>query len=161
MQQEEYLDRAIEYFERAYKLQMSGFLEEAIRNYKTSIELHPTAEAYTFLGWTYSFMGLYQDAIDECRNAIEVDPDFGNPYNDIGAYLIEMGHFEEAIPWLEQAKAAKRYEARHYPFQNLGRVYEKMGAWRKAIDEYMGALRVFPEYREAKESLIQLQAMMN
>jgi hypothetical protein len=36
-------------------------------------------------------MGLTDDAITECHHAIEVDPDFGNPYNDIGAYLIEQG----------------------------------------------------------------------
>ncbi|NIO09761.1 MAG: tetratricopeptide repeat protein, partial [Deltaproteobacteria bacterium] len=45
----------------------------------------PTAEAYTFLGWTYSFMGQLNEAIEECQRAITLDPDFGNPYNDIGA----------------------------------------------------------------------------
>ena len=51
---------------------------------------YPTAEAYTFLGWTYHFQGRIEDAIAECKRAIEVDPEFGNPYNDIGAYLIEL-----------------------------------------------------------------------
>lgn len=161
MEEKDNREKAKEFLQRAYKLQMSGFLEEAIKNYKASIELHPTAEAHTFLGWTYSFMGLYQEAIEECKKAIEIDPDFGNPYNDIGAYLIEMGYLEEAIPWLEQAKTAKRYEARHYPYHNLGRVYERLGEWQKAMEEYRGALRVNPEYKAAKESLIRLQAMMN
>jgi tetratricopeptide (TPR) repeat protein len=31
------------------------------------------------------------DAIAECKKAVELDPDLGNPYNDIGAYLIEKG----------------------------------------------------------------------
>lgn len=161
MERHEKAEEANEYFQKAYKLQMSGFLEEAIKNYKVSIELYPTAEAHTFLGWSYSFMGLYQQAIDECKKAIEIDPDFGNPYNDIGSYLIEMGHLEEAIPWLEQAKTAKRYEARHYPFHNLGRVYERLGEWKKALEEYRGALRLLPEYDAAKHSLIRIQAMMN
>ncbi len=155
------IEKANEYFHKAYKLQMSGFLEDAIKNYKLSIEIYPTAEARTFLGWTYSFMGLYDQAIEECKKAIEVDSDFGNPYNDIGAYLIERGHFEEAIPWLEQAKTAKRYEARHYPYFNLGRIYERQGEWKRAIEEYREALKILPDYQSAKEAIMRLQALMN
>lgn len=39
-------------------------------------------------------------------------PDFGNPYNDIGAYLIEKGDFDEAIVWFQKAMQARRYEVR-------------------------------------------------
>ena len=53
---------------------MKGELEEAVNLYKQSIAAHPTAEAYTFLGWTYSFMGRLDDAIEECHKAIEQDP---------------------------------------------------------------------------------------
>lgn len=75
----------------------------------------PRPEAYALRGWTYSCLGDYQRAIAECREAIKVDPEFGNPYNDIGAYLIEQGKWEEAIPWFKQATDAKRWEARCYP----------------------------------------------
>jgi len=44
------ISKAQEYLERAYKLQMDGNYEEAIRNYKLSIEFFPTAEAHTFFG---------------------------------------------------------------------------------------------------------------
>ena len=67
-----------------------------------SIELFPTAEAYTFRGWAYSHQGRVDDAIAECQQAIEVDPTYGNPYNDIGAYLIQEGKLDEAIPWLDR-----------------------------------------------------------
>ena len=83
---------ALQLFQSAYEAQMRGELDEAAELYKQSIEAYPTSEAHTFLGWTYSFMGRTDDAIAECHRAIEVDPDFGNPYNDIGAYLIEQGN---------------------------------------------------------------------
>ena len=57
-------------FQQAYERQMKGELEEAVTLYKKSIESHPTAEAYTFLGWTYSFMGRLDDAIELCHRAI-------------------------------------------------------------------------------------------
>ena len=34
----------------------------------------------------------------ECRTAIAVDPDFGNPYNDIGSYLITLGRARRGDP---------------------------------------------------------------
>lgn len=59
------------------------------------------------------------------RRAIEIDPQFGNPgnpYNDIGVYLTQQGKLNEAVPWLEKAKQATRYEPRQYRFMNLGRI---------------------------------------
>src|SRR5881628_3869383 len=119
----ERFEKAIDLLREAYRRQMSGDLDGAVEYYRRSIEIHPTAEAHTFLGWTYSFQGRHEAAIAECHVAISVDPDFGNPYNDIGAYLIELGRYEEAIPWLERAKRARRYEPRHFPYANLARVY--------------------------------------
>src|SRR3954468_15938878 len=87
-------------FRQAYTSQMNGDLDDAIELYRRSIELHPTAEAHTFLGWTFSFQGDSEAAITECKTAIRIDPDFGNPYNDIGAYMIKQGKFAEAVPWL-------------------------------------------------------------
>src|ERR1700690_1977927 len=122
---------AAEYFQKGYEQQTAGHYRQAIELYTRSIEAFPTAEAYTFRGWTYSFLGDYDRAIAKCLEAIKVDPEFGNPYNDIGAYLIEQEKWDEAIPWFQKAIVAKRYEARCYPHFNLGRVYEPNHAWRK------------------------------
>ena len=140
---------------------MNGQLDLAIEFYKRSIEAYPTAEAYTFLGWTYSFQGKLREAIAECKKAIDTDPDFGNPYNDIGAYLIELGNYDEAIPWLERATLAKRYEPRHYPHFNLGRVYLIKGMVKKALEEFQKALEIYPDYPAAKETVDKLKYTLN
>src|ERR1700694_5171765 len=103
---------AAKYFQKGYEQQVPGQYRQAIDLYTRSIAAFPTAEAYTFRGWTYSFLGNYEQAIVECMQAIKVDPEFGNPYNDIGAYLIEQEKWDEAIPWFEKAIGAKRYETR-------------------------------------------------
>src|SRR5437867_2506875 len=108
MTQEERFEKAVELLQEAYRLQMEGELDAAIERYQQSIALHPTAEAHTFLGWTYSFQGRLEDAIAQCKEAIAVDADFGNPYNDIGSYLIKLGRLDEAVPWLEAAIKARR-----------------------------------------------------
>ncbi|HZX14230.1 MAG TPA: tetratricopeptide repeat protein [Thermodesulfobacteriota bacterium] len=161
MSKKDPLSLAIELFQKAYEYQMNGELDLAIEHYKRSIETYPTAEAYTFLGWTYSFQGKLQDAITECKKALEVDPDFGNPYNDIGAYLIELGKLDEAIPWLEKAIRAKRYDPRHYPHYNLGRVYLIKGMMKKALEEFQKALEAYPDYTLAKEAVDKIKVSLN
>jgi len=152
---------AMDYFQKAYEKQTAGKLQEALTLYTRSIEFFPTAEAYTFRGWTYSFLGKYEEAIAECHKAIATDPDFGNPYNDIGAYLIELGKYHEAIPWLEKAIHAKRYESYCFPHLNLGRIWEKKGDYFKALACYENALKANPDYTLARMNIRKLQAMMN
>jgi Tfp pilus assembly protein PilF len=153
--------QAWDLFRQAYEQQMKRELEEAVNLYKQSLATHPTAEAHTFLGWTYSWMGRIDEAIDECHKAIAQDPDFGNPYNDIGAYLIEKGEFDEAIPWFQKAIQAKRYESPAYPHLNLGRVYERKGNWTEAIESYKKALALDPNYGMARKALGRLVSSLN
>jgi Tfp pilus assembly protein PilF len=161
MTREERLERAAEIFQDAFEAQMRGDLEAAVELYKRSIDLYPTAEAHTFLGWTYSFQGSLEGAIDECKKAIAVDPDFGNPYNDIGAYLIEMGRLDEAVPWLEKAGRAPRYEAPHYPHFNLGRIYVAKELYNRALDEFSTALGLRPDYDLARSAVDAIKRKLN
>lgn len=155
------ISKAQEFLEKAYRFQMDGNYEEAIRNYKLSIEFFPTAEAHTFLGWAYSFLGDLDRAIEECKIAIDIDPDYGNPYNDVGSYLIQQGLYDEAITWLEMALKAKRYESYHYAHLNLGRAYELKGLWFEALDEYKAAMNLEPKYDLAKKLYFTLQGKLN
>ncbi len=157
-------EKAIALWRQAYGHQMRKELDEAIRLYRESLALYPTAEAHTFLGWAYSFQGRLEQAIAECRAAIAVDPEFGNPYNDIGVYLMEQGDLDGAIPWLEKAKRAPRYEPRHYPYQNLARVYRLKGMMLKAIAELEQAQLCVSDNESAsviREQLETLRSSLN
>jgi tetratricopeptide (TPR) repeat protein len=153
--------QAERFFQLAYSLQLAGNYDEAIALYRRSIEIHPTAKGYTFLGWALSFTGQYDRAIDECKKAIEIDPGFGNSWNDIGAYLIELGRHDEAIPYLEQALACKRYESYCYPHYNLHRIYVHKGMLARARSELERALTSNPDYQPAREALGKLKHDIN
>jgi Tfp pilus assembly protein PilF len=155
------IDQALQRFQEAYQAQMEGDYDRAVELYQGSIALHPTAEAHTFLGWTFHFQGKIAEAIAECKRAIEVDPDFGNPYNDIGAYLIELERYDEAVPWLEQATVAKRYDPRHFPYFNLGRVYLAKGQIKRARELFQQALEIEPDYTLARQGIEQIRRMVN
>ena len=149
------------YFERAYAEHMAGRFDEAIELYNQSLAACPTAEAHTFLGWVHSMQHRLEDAIGCCHRAIEVDPDFGNPYNDIGAYLIELGRLEEAVPWLERAKHAVRYEPRHYPHINLGRIHVMRHEVVEAVRELRAAVTLEPGHASARRELHRLMGLLN
>src|SRR3984893_2496105 len=139
---------------------MEGKLDRAIEHYQRSIAVRPTAEAHTFLGWSMSFQGRLAEATTECLRAIEIDPDFGNPYHDTGVYLMQQGKLDEAILWLGKAQQATRYEPRQSPFMSLGRAHLQQGRWWDALREFEGAGRAAPGDVHAAKTLHQLRGQL-
>ncbi len=152
---------SMDYFKKAYSLQLNGHLDKAALWFKKSIQQKPSPEAYTFLGWIYGQKGLYETAIEYCRKAIEINPDIGNPYNDIGAYLIRLKRFDEARQWLEKALQAPKYDNYCYAYFNLGHIYEIKGKWREALKYYKKALTENPDYKAAKTAIDRLRGKFN
>lgn len=155
------LMNAKSYLREAYAMQMRGNIEEAMLTYQKSIDAYPTAEAYTFFGWAYSFIDDYDSAIESCMKAIELDPDYGNSYNDIGAYYIQKNKFEEALYYLEKAKLAARYATPYFSYYNIGRIYERRGLWFEARREFEKALKISPTYVPALEGSERITALLN
>lgn len=153
-------ERALELIEQAMQHQMAREFDQAIKLYKESIAVYPTADAHTYLGWAYSFLGRLNEAIAQCEIAIQLDPEFGNPYNDIGVYLMQQQRFDDAVPWLERAKSAKRYEPRHFPHINLGRIYLTKGMLQKALEEFNDALKINPDDQELAQLIEELQTKL-
>lgn len=148
-------------FRQAYELQTNGFIDAAINTYSKSLEWHPMAETFTFMAWAYASKRQYELAIELCRSAIQLNPEYGNPYNDIGAYLIELGRVDEAVEYLEKAIAAKVYDCRFYPYYNLGKVYIAKRMIRKAISCFEQAIQLKPEFIAAKTELEKLAGSLH
>ncbi len=144
---------AMEWVGKAYQLHMKGEIEKAVSLYTKSLEIHPTAEAFEFRGWARSFEKDYAAAIEDCHRAIDLDPEFGGPYNDIGAYHIEQGELDDAVPWLRMALKAKRYESYCFPHFNLGRIFETKGQLEKSLEHYRQALEENPRYALAAKAV--------
>ena len=148
-------------FHEAYEAQRAEDYAQAIELYKRSIEVHPTAEAHTFLGWVYSFQSRYDEAIAECLEAIRVDEALGNPYNDIGSYLLAQGDAYGSVRWFKRALLAPRYESYAFPHFNLGRVYESRKKYMDAARHYGLAWEQNPSFTEAAIALRRVQGKLN
>lgn len=154
-------EHALRLFEKAFDCQMKGDLRRAVELYGESVDLCPMAEAYTLMGWVMGRLGCFDKAIELCRRAIRIDPDFGNPYNDIGVHLMQLGRTDEAIPWLERAIRAPRNDCRHHPWFTLGRIHEARGDHQLARRCYARSLRECPNFPPARRALLALVARMN
>jgi Tfp pilus assembly protein PilF len=74
---------------------------------------------------------------------------------------MSKGDLDAAVEWFEKAKNAPRYEPRHYPFMNLGRLYAAKGMVLRAIEEFEGALAIEPGEASCLEMIEQLRALLN
>jgi tetratricopeptide (TPR) repeat protein len=152
---------AMDLMGKAYQLHMKGEVDRAIELYDQSLAVHATPEAYTFRGWAKSFSRDFEGAIEDCHLAIDLDPEFGNPYNDIGAYFLELGEPEDAIPWLKMALKAKRYESYCFPHYNLGRIFEAAGQLILAKEHFGRALESNPGYALAAKALRRVEEKLS
>lgn len=148
-------------FERGYRLQMDGELPEAIEAYRRSLHHEETAEAHTFLGWALSHQDKLDRAIEECYQAIQIDPDFGNPYNDIGVYELQKGNLKEAMSWFDDALRAPRYDSYCFPHFNLGRCHLYRGHFERAARHFKETLKERPDFEKARDALRQIKNRLN
>jgi Tfp pilus assembly protein PilF len=74
---------------------------------------------------------------------------------------MQKGNLDEAVGWFERAKQAPRYEPRHFPYLNLGRLYAARGDVAQAISEFEGALTESPDDAIALEFLGKLRYQVN
>lgn len=152
---------ASEYFEKAYQLHFSGKISEAIKAYRISLSYYPTAKTYTYLAWALSLEKKFEEAIEECKIAIELDPDYGNAYNDIGTYLFALNRFDEAVYWFQKAIDNPDYQMKHVSLYHLGKIYELKGSFYTALKYFSDSIELNPDYEIARTAYFRLIAMMN
>lgn len=134
-------------------LHLEGDYQGAIERYRRALDLHPTARTHTYLAWSLSRLGHYQDAVDHCRDAIALDASYPNAYNDLGAYLVELGRPGEAIPWLRRAAGLPGYCCAHYSWYQLGRAMLLQARVEEAAEAFRTSLALRPRYHPARHLL--------
>ena len=132
-------------FRMGHVLLQMGIFELASEHQGEAFRLAPTSESATFLGWALSEMDDSWGALGWCRKAIEADDRLGNPWNDIGAILLQMEQPAAAIPWLAVATRSQRYDAPGHPWSNLARAHEALGNKMAAFDAARTALEYSPD----------------
>ena len=95
--------------------------------------------------------GLFEEAIGYLEEALAQNPSLAHLYNQIGMVLRRTQKFSVAERYY--LKASEYLGKDPNLFFNLGRVYLDWGKWRKAALAAGGALKLDPEFAEARKLL--------
>ncbi|MCX6355803.1 MAG: tetratricopeptide repeat protein [Candidatus Aureabacteria bacterium] len=116
--------------------------------WKSVLARNPSnADAYNNLSIAYARIGMYQDAEDAARKALELRPNFASAHNNLANVYRLTGRNDEALVELQKAMDLTKdivYAASVYI--GMGLIYEQRGEFGKALDAYGKASQLSPAY---------------
>jgi tetratricopeptide (TPR) repeat protein len=119
-------------------------LQSLAGDYQDDWEVEDLVNALTASEWFEK--GYYSDnnneKIEYYTRAIELDPIYGNAYNNRGMVYDDLGRYDKAIRDYTKAIELDPYEA--YSYYNRGYTLDNLGRYIEAIDDYTKAIELDP-----------------
>ncbi len=117
--------------------------ERAAGELRKAVDAAPKAEHHDLFGLSLFYLGRHEEALEQHRAALELQPDFPAARLHLGADLFETGDVDAAIEATEQALEAQP----DLPGGelNLGRFYDEAGRQGQAIEVFKRALKRTPD----------------
>ncbi|PWT97976.1 MAG: hypothetical protein C5B53_07335 [Candidatus Melainabacteria bacterium] len=143
-----YSDEAMKHYNRGVELHQSGFLNQAITEYKAAIEADTRMEeAYSNLGVIYAAQRNYPRARDAFSTALSLKPKRPTALNGLGTVLYAQGHVKEAKDmWMKVLAIDPKFASAYY---NIGNACESEKDFREALNIYAQAIAVAPTMADA------------
>lgn len=125
----------------------SGRHETGLEHIGWAISLRQDAAFYGNQGVILAALGRLPEAETSYRQALELQPDFVDTFNNLGECLRHQGRAAEAIAAYQQALrlAPNRFEF----YSNLGNGWQHLGNFVEAEAAYRESLRLNPSYDQA------------
>jgi len=115
-----------------------GELEVAEAHYRESLAIKPQPAIYNDLGFVLERLGMPEQAAEEFRKALELDPQSASARYNLGASLVRSGEFTEAERHLRAALKknpnTETYTALGVALWQQGRIDAATGNLRAAIE---------------------------
>ena len=107
--------------------------------------------AYNNLGFDLSKKGKFQEAKEDYRKSLTINPQYPDALNNMGFALAGEKKYAEALPYYEAAVrvAPKQPEIRN----NLGNALSELGKINEAIEQYRIVLSQNPDHADAHNNL--------
>ena len=126
-----------------------GDLETALIHVRRAVELQPESAEYHFhLGATLGMAGSYQEGIQECWIAVQLDSSWELPKVEIGIILLNSNQNQVALDHLERIARDVPEHSSHLAF-NLGVARYRCGYYGEALEELDGVISAQPEHAMA------------
>ncbi len=149
-----------EFLQKGHQAISNKHFDKALEYFNRACHYKENAEIFTLLGWVNHLLGQTEIAKNSCLKAIQIDPDYGPPYNDMGTYLMSEGKLDECLKWFTMAKSSANYPNREFPYINSGRVYFTKKEYSAALEEFNKALSLVPFNDELKDTIQKIRTVM-
>lgn len=134
------------------------YLEEVLK------EKDNFADVYNMLGYIYYSAGRRSDAIECFEKALKINPNYTEVSLNLSVIYNEMGEFDKAQGVYARAKETGKESSTSYldPFAKgklanmhaeIGTIYQTLGLYREAVDEYKKAIHLRPTFVDIKNKL--------
>ena len=139
-------DVAKYHFNKAVALQYLGRNEDALVSFDEAVQLDETfKEAWHDRALALYHLGRLEQALTSVQKAVDLDPGYSSAHATLGNVLLNLGRPGDAIAPLREAV---RLEPGGYlagiNLYNLGRVYQNLKQFDKAVEAYREATQVTP-----------------
>lgn len=117
-----------------------GNLQKAEEHYRAAVDLNPSqfADAYYDYGVALMNAAKFDEAEQNFRKAIEINPAYAAAHNDLGYLLERQGKLSEAVIQYKMA-LEERPDDRQAHF-NLGRILVNQQKYQRAIEQFRQTL---------------------
>lgn len=132
-----------------------GMYADAERELRAALKLRPEFRIYDALGLALQNQGKMDEAIQQHRRAVELNPSNAIAWNNLANALFATGKTREAIEAAEQGRT--RDPSLAFSYMNLGRFYEASGNIEKAISTYTEGLKRNPGHVRLEQNLARLK----
>jgi Tfp pilus assembly protein PilF len=130
---------ANELLKLAYDQYLNNEFEEGIVNLQKILFLTNDdvmkADAYNNLGYYSIRLKNYDQSVSYFKNSIQIIPDYGYAYDNLGYALIQLGELEEGKEWLDKAMETENNDF-GYTYRNFALYYQAKGDMNKAEDYF-------------------------
>jgi tetratricopeptide (TPR) repeat protein len=111
---------------------------------------HHRAIAANLLGITFYSQQVYDKAISSYKRSIELDPNYAQPHNNLGAALANIGKADEAA--IEYRKALRIDPRNPAPYNNLGLFFAAAQKTDEAVANYKKSVELDPKFSDAYQN---------
>ncbi len=127
-----------------------GELELAEAHYRESLAIEPQAAIYNDLGFVLERQGMTEEAVEQFRKSLELEPGSASAHYNLAASLARGGEYPEAE---RHFRAALEEKPSAQAYTGLGYVLWQQGRADEAIDRLHDAIEADPKLPAAYEQL--------
>lgn len=134
-------------FNLALTYQLTGRLADAVTYYRRTIKLNPSlADAHYNLGNMLFVQEKYQGAAECYKSAIRLKPDHVDARINLAVVLQKQGDFDSAENMLQSVASQSNSPV---AWHSLGQLYQTRKEYQRAINTYLRAIEVKPDFAGA------------